>query len=231
MVKLMKVSKWKEWVFIFHMIGCVQFIVLTFTGMLCYAGGTMQDPLVPGYSFFQNFFSEIGLTIARSGESNLISFVLFSLAFFIVGISLVPSFVVFPILFKRKKLSLYLTVLGSCIGIFTACCFSGITFAPADINGPLHSWFVRAGFISGLFVSILYSAAIFINKSYPMKYGFNFLFFTVVLAAYIILMFTGPSVATFEGLTIQATGQKIVLYTFAVCLLIHGYGACKEVKN
>ena len=42
--------------------------------MVFYAGGTYNDPTIPGYSFFANFISDIGRTISHSGESNFIAF-------------------------------------------------------------------------------------------------------------------------------------------------------------
>ncbi|NVM35244.1 MAG: hypothetical protein HWN81_06590 [Candidatus Lokiarchaeota archaeon] len=227
----MNIKNWKKYAFFSNMIGCFQFILLTFIGMLFYAGGTSLDPTRPGYSFFQNFFSEIGLTVAHSGESNIIAFIFFSLAFFIVGITLMPSFIAFPFFFKDTKIEKWLTITGSALGLFTSFCFTGITFAPADINIAAHAWFVQMGFTSGFVVSLLYSAAIFLNKTYPKKYAYNFMVFTVFLLLYLLLMFMGPSRETIEGLTIQATAQKIILYTFAICLFIHGYGAWKQEKN
>jgi hypothetical protein len=72
---------------------------------------------------------------------------------------------------------------------------------------------------------------IFREKTYDRRYGFNFLFFTVILAFYIILLFIGPSSETLLGLVAQVTGQKIVLYTFATCLFIHGCGAYNQEKT
>jgi len=221
---------WRSWAFILNMIGCVQFILFTFIGMLFYAGGTYLDPSIPGYSFFMNFFSDIGRTVAHSGEPNIIAFVFFNIAFFLVGVMLVPSFLAFPHFFKGNKIEFWLAITGSLIGLFTAFCLSGITFAPSDINGPAHGWFVRMGFLSGFFISILYSIAIFLNKSYPRRYAYNFTVFTVFLGLYLILLFAGPKMQTIEGLILNVTGQKIILYTFAICLLIHGYGAWKQEK-
>jgi len=226
----MNLKNWRKYSFISNMVGCSQFVLFTFIGMLFYAGGTSLDPTKPGYSFFQNFFSEIGLTVAHSGESNIIAFVFFSLAFFIVGMSLIPSFIAFPFFFKEKKLEKWLTITGSALGLFTSFCFSGITFAPADINIAAHAWFVQMGFTSGFVVSLLYSVAIYLNENYPKKYAYNFMVFTIFLLIYLFLMFMGPSRETIEGLIIQATGQKIILYTFAICLFIHGYGAWKQEK-
>ena len=227
----MNYKYWKKNLYILQMAGCAQFILFTFIGMLFYAGGTSLDPTRPGYSFFQNFFSEIGLTVAHSGESNIIAFILFSLAFFLVGITLIPSFIAFPFFFKETKIEKWLTATGSFLGLFTSFCFIGITFAPADINIAAHAWFVQMGFTSGFVVSLLYSTAIFLNKTYPKKYSYNFMVFTAFLSSYLILMLMGTDIETIEGLTIQATGQKIILYTFAICLFIHGYGAWKQEKT
>lgn len=226
----MNFKNWRKYAFISNMVGCIQFVVLTFIGMLVYAGGTSLEQSKPGYSFFQNFFSEIGLTVAHSGESNIIAFVFFSLAFFIVGIMLIPSFIAFPYFFKEKRTEKRLTIIGSAIGLLSSFCFSGITFAPADVHIAAHMWFVRIGFSSGFIVSLLYSTAIFLDKNYPKKYAYNFMVFAVFLGFYLIVMFLGPSTETIEGLTIQVTAQKIILYTFAICIFIHGYGAWKQEK-
>ncbi len=226
----MNSNKWKYWAFLLNMIGCAQFVLFTFLGMLFYAGGTYLDPTITGYSFFHNFFSDIGRTVAHSGEPNTVAFVFFSLAFFLIGVMLVPSFLAFPSFFKEKKLKFWLTVAGSVIGLFTTFCLSGIAFAPSNVNGPAHGWFVIMGFSSGFFISIIYSIAIFWHGSYPRRYAFNFLVFTVSLGFYLILMFTGPGNQTIEGLIINVTGQKIILYIFATCLFIHGYGAWKQEK-
>ena len=78
----MNLTNWKRWAYILSMVGCAQFIFFTFLGMIFYAGGTYKDPSIEGYSFFMNFFSDIGRTVAHSDESNLPAFVFFSLAFF-----------------------------------------------------------------------------------------------------------------------------------------------------
>jgi hypothetical protein len=222
---------WKKWAYILSMVGCAQFIFFTFLGMLFYAGGTYRDPSNEGYSFFMNFFSDIGRTVAHSGDSNLPSFVFFSLAFFIVGAFLILSFLAFPIFFKKGSMEYWISIVGSILGIFSAFCFSGITFAPSDVHRAAHIFFVYAGFLIGFFASLLYSIAIFVSKTYPKYYGYNFIVFTVILALYLVILLAGPSSETASGLVIQVTAQKIVLYTFAICLFIHGYGAWKVEKE
>ena len=223
-------KNWRSWAYIANMAGCVLFVFFTLLGMLFYAGGTYDNQLIEGYSFFMNFFSDIGRTISHSGDSNLISFLFFSLAFFLVGTMLIPMFLAFPYFFSKKSIDWWVAISGSFLGLFTSFCFIGITFAPSDIHIDAHSFFVYGGFISGFLVSIFYSITIFRKKSYAKRYGFNFLFFTIILALYLGLLFIGPSIETPIGLVIQVTGQKVVLYTFTVCLFIHGHGAYRQEK-
>jgi len=215
----LNLNNWKKWGFLFNMIGCAQFILFTIIGMFFYTGGTYNDSTTPSYSFFENFVSDIGRTVSHSGESNFIAFLCFSIAFFIVGISLVASFLAFPTFFRKDHFLKGISMIGSIFGIFTAFCFVGITFAPSDINPVGHIFFVYGGFLSGLVPSILYTIIIFRKKEYPSRYAINFMIFAIILIGYVILLFGGP-----DNLVIQVTGQKIVLYSFAICLFIHGYG-------
>ncbi|MFX1316591.1 MAG: hypothetical protein ACFE9T_12060 [Promethearchaeota archaeon] len=227
----MTLKNWKKWAFILNMVGCGQFVFFTFIGMLFYTGGTYKDPSTKAYSFFMNFFSDIGRTVAYSGESNFIAFIFFSIAFFFVGILLIPAFLAFPNLFKKGSREKWFAMGGSILGLFSAFCFSGITFAPGDVHPGAHTFFVYAGFLIGFYAVLFYSIAIFLNKSYPKCYGFNFIIFTIILALYLVILLGGPSSETITGLIIQATSQKIVLYAFALSLFIHGYGGWKIERN
>jgi hypothetical protein len=224
------IRNWKNWAYLASMIGCGLFVFFTMLGMFFYTGGVYNNPSIKGYSFFMNFFSDIGRIVAHSGDSNILSFVFFSLAFFLVGALLIPMFMAFPFFFSKNTIDWGIAIFGSTLGLFTSFCFMGITFAPSDIHSAAHSFFVYGGFSSGFLVSLLYSISIFRKDSYDKLYGFNFLFFTIILAIYLGLLFAGPSIETASGLIIQVTGQKIVLYTFAACLFIHGYGAYKQEK-
>ena len=53
-------KSWREWVYAAVMVGCIQFVVLTVIAMVFYPGGTHGDPTTKGYSFFRNFFSDLG---------------------------------------------------------------------------------------------------------------------------------------------------------------------------
>ena len=68
-----------------------QFVVLTVAAMLAYPGGNAQDPRAAGYSFFENFFSDLGQTWVRYGNlrtPNPVSFPLFVVALVTVGLAI-----------------------------------------------------------------------------------------------------------------------------------------------
>src|SRR5215813_6331366 len=68
-----------------------QFIVLSFGAMLFYPGGAMYQPNARHYLFFQNFFSDLGATLTRRHESNLVSLILFVAGLTAVGVSMVVA--------------------------------------------------------------------------------------------------------------------------------------------
>ena len=78
-----------------------------------------------------------------------------------------------------------------------------------------------------LIVIILYAIAIYLNEDYPNRYCYVHIIYIIIVAIYLILRFTGPSITTAEGLRIQATSQKILLFCGVFDVLIQGYGAWK----
>src|SRR5439155_2140576 len=58
--------------------------VLTGIAMLLYPGGTGLNPATRGYSFFQNSLSDLGSTVAWSGQANRGSLFLLAASFILV---------------------------------------------------------------------------------------------------------------------------------------------------
>lgn len=53
----------------------------------------------------------------------------------------------------------------------------------------------------------------------PRRFGWVFVAFAVALAGYVLLLAFGPPLSTPEGRSIQAIGQKLIVYTAIVCIL------------
>ncbi len=216
---------WRSTVFLLAVIGCVQFIVLTTAAMFPYPGGTHSDNSTIGYSFWNNFFSDLGRTTAHSGDSNTPSMILFVIALSLGGVALLLFFVAIPHHFRQTSTISRLSTIGSIVGVVSALSYIGIASVPADVNQTLHRLFVDVAFSSFLLVAVCYSIAIFKNRNYPNRYAFVYLGFALILAVYLWLLFAGPDPDTSSGVRIQATGQKIVVYSAILCMFIQAYGA------
>lgn len=213
--------------FQFTAYSAVQFVVLTIIAMFFYPGGTITDHSTSGYSFFRNFFSSLGLTVAPNGEPNTIAAILFFIALSVAGLGLVVYFIAEPQFFWHSRSLRITSIVGSIVGVFTGICFMGVAFTPANLFRDAHSWFVLNAFRSFLVAAIVYAIAILLNKDYPNRYAGVYLLFAVLLAAYIWLMINGPGLDTVQGEMVQVTGQKIIVYASIICMLVQSVGSIR----
>ncbi len=227
----MNFNNWREKASILLMIVLPQFIVLTTFGMIFYAGGNRLDPNAQGYSFIYNTFSDSGRIVAHSGNPNMVSSVLWFIALWTLGFSIILFSLLIPHYLSENCVEKGLTFVGSLLGIFSGISFIGLAFAPADLYPALHNRFNDLGFIFGLLSIIFFTISMFWNKSYPRQYTLTFLVFTLITAIYVIVMFFGPDYRTPEGLLIQVVMQKIIAYSMIITFIIQSYGLWKLEKS
>jgi len=218
-------------IYILSIIGCLQFILLTAIAMFFYKGGTYVDPSPLGYIFWQNYFSDLGRTVAHSGIPNTTSFVLFTIALSLWGITQIPFYITFLTLFKNYPNLRKMSISGSIFGIISGISYVGIAFTPSDLTGSLHEFFVVIGFSFVFFSIILYSYVIFKNDNYPNFYAIILTISAFILSVYFLFLFFTPNSQTPEGLLIYAVGQKFMIYTLLICNIIQGYGALKQILS
>jgi len=210
---------------------CLYFLIFSTIAMFVYPGGTIADPTSHGYQFFGNFFSDMGRTIARNGEANTVAFILFTSSLVFAGTGLVLFFIVFQSFFTSSSFERILSLVGSIFGIMTGVCFVGVAFSPANLSGSMHTFFVMWAFRFFPVCILLYTLTILLNHSYPRKNAIIFGIFTALLFAYLILLTQGPDYRSPDGLVIQATGQKIIVYASIICILIQAFAASKFVES
>ena len=204
---------------------CVLFFLLTATAMVLYPGGTATDSTSQGYSFFRNFFSDLGMTRTPSGSPNYISQTLLTFALTTVGVGLAIFFLALVRFFVGSRSGRWLSGLASLFGIITGICFIGVAFTPWNLYLQAHNQFVHWAFRAFLAAVLLDAIAVFGEKSLPKQMAWVFIAFAVLLGAYILLLTIGPSPLTPEGLVVQATGQKIIAYASIVTILIQALTA------
>lgn len=213
------------------MSACLLFPLLTTAAMLFYPGGTREDPTTQGYRFFDQFFSELGLTRSYAGEPQTASFILFTAALSLAGAALVVYYCLAPTLFWNRNMLKVFSVLGSMFGILSGLSYIGVAFTPADIYLAPHALFVQLAFVTFFIAVLFYAAAIFMQPRFPNAYGWVNLSFGLLLGIYVWLLFFGPGTATRSGLIIQVTGQKLIAYAAVTCMFIVAYGSQKFLQQ
>ena len=217
--------KWKERILQACIVGFVIYALFNILAMVYYPGGTSIDNNRVGYSFFENFFSDLGMVRTYSGESNALSQFLFASALILVGVVLIIFFLLMVSYFNESKPERISSRIGSSAGFLAGIACIGIAAAPWDLHLDIHLIFVFVLSFALLVVFISYFIAIFSNKSYPNLFAWVLGAYALVLTVYIALIIMGPDVETTSGLRVMATGQKILIYSGMLCLFIQILGA------
>lgn len=221
----------RQFVVKFSIGSIIVFLLSTFIAMLVYPGGTHTDPTTEGYTFFYNYLSDLGLITAYNGEPKWLSLVLFSGGLTLGGSTFIAFFTVMPKWFKDDKRTLLFARLGSGAGMFCAIGFLVVAATPADIFLGPHVAAVKIAMVGFLFACIFYGLAIFRRKDYPNLYAIVYGVFVVYLIYYLWLLFLGPSPDTNSGLVQQCVGQKILVYTMSLTIVVQCWGMLKIPEN
>jgi hypothetical protein len=218
-------SKQKDRILLGSIVGFVIYGLFNLLAMVFYPGGTSIDRENIGYSFFENFFSDLGMARTYSGEPNTLSQLLFASALILVGIVLIAFFLLLASYFHETRLEMNSSRIGSIAGIMAGIACIGIAATPWDLHLTIHMIFVVVLSFALLVVLISYSIAILSNKPYPNLYAWAFMAYAFILAVYTVLMMLSPDIETIYGLRTMATGQKILIYSGMLCLFVQVLGA------
>jgi len=224
----MNLKNWRKSAFILMIIGPTQYIILTAIAMVFYGGGTLVNPSNPGYFFWGNFFSDLGRVMALSGNPNIISCSLFTIAALLLSFSFFPFSLAVPNFFKKDKKQFVLSKFGSLLGVISISFFVAGIFTPWDIFNTTHLLFSNLFNFTGILVILFYILAIFSSKEYPNSYAYVYLVLFIFAIFYAVILLSLSKSISPEGLIIQASLQKVVHYLFLLCFLIQGYGAWKQ---
>ena len=215
----------RKWIFIFGVTVTILFVFLSAYCMVIYPGGTFTNPNAEGYSFFTNYFSDLGRTHNFLKKSNWLSMLIFRSSVSLVGIAAILFYMVIPHFFTTSAICRNLSIIGSLTGIITGLGYIGIGFTPIDIMLSFHMMMVKLSFKSFLITVILYALAIYKNPVYPNMYALVYLGFGILLSIYILLNLFGPDHNSEYGLAIRVVSQKIIVYAQIICMMIQAHGA------
>lgn len=202
------------------------------TGMLLYPGGTMFNKAAKGYTFSENFFSDMGAYAARNGDPNYLSMILFSLSLTVVGVTFILYYLTIPSLFKSDRLSYFISLLGSLFAIAGSLCLIGTGLTPSDLVLESHKFFANNIFYSFLFTSFFYTLVIFKSNSIKKRYAIGYLFFFVSIFFYVGVLNFGPSAdLNNSALIFQVVSQKLIVFVFILSVLHQTFGFENLINN
>ena len=216
-------------VFIVQMprLGVMLYLIFTAISIIFYAGGTVRDPDTLGYSFTQNFFSDLG----KLSTDNFLAMIFFSGSLFVVGITFSIYFYYLMKSYNYDSLGI-MAKIGSGLGILGALCFIGVGFTPHNVLFTPHIFFVNWAFRSFLLSSLLLSIVLFKDDRLSSRYGIGYLFFAMSIFLYILVLEFAPKPELSEiSLIFNVLAQKAIVLIFLLSVLYQSFGNSKLVAN
>ena len=216
-------------VFIVQMprLGVILYLIFTAISIIFYAGGTVRDPDTLGYSFTQNFFSDLG----KLSTDNFLAMIFFSGSLFVVGITFSIYFYYLMKSYNYDSLGI-MAKIGSCLGILGALCFIGVGFTPHNVLFTPHIFFVNWAFRSFLLSSLLLSIVLFKDDRLSSRYGIGYLFFAISIFLYILVLEFAPKPELSEiSLIFNVLAQKAIVLIFLLSVLYQSFGNSKLAAN
>lgn len=178
--------------------------------MALYPGGTYLHRSTQGYSFFENFLSDLGMLVAWGGQPNQAG------AAFFIGSELVLA--VTLVLFFKAAVGVYspgpprkLALAAAITGLGCCAAFIGAALLPADRFLASHIQAAILAFRASMVSFVLFTLATASDPRFSRTAAAAWTVLTVVMAAYVGVIEWGPRPRTPFGLTFQVSAQKIVI--------------------
>ena len=202
------------------------FVFLNIFAILLYAGGNINDHSQEGYSFIRNFFSDLGRRYSFSGNSNLISCILFNVSLSIVGLTFMILFYKVKSAFSDYKILIFLATV---FGVYSGLSYIGVGFTPADLFLDAHIFFAHWAFRALFAASLLYSILVFKTDGFENKYAYAFIIFGVMVLCYVLyseVILDDPRLNP-TALVKHVVAQKIITFWILLSVYIYSIGVGK----
>ena len=172
--------------FILPSVAIVLFILLVFVGALSYEGGNRLDHNSIGYSFSNNYLSDLGRIKTVAGHNNSIPFYCFNSSLIILSVVFSFYFLFLPSIYDESPKIQNIARIGSIFGFLASICFAGVGYTPADLFLDAHIFFADWLFRLMNLTIISYALAyVMMKRSY---FIFSFIFAIVAIVVSLSLI-------------------------------------------
>jgi hypothetical membrane protein len=169
----------------------------------------LLDHSAPRYQPFQNFLSDLGMTVAHDGSANGVGALLFVASLSILVFGLAGALLGFVRLYTSPRAQPL--VRGAMIlGAIVAIAFLGVAITPENRVLDLHVRLTLFAFRVFPLVPLLLAIASWRDARIPMRFTAGWIALTVVLSGYVVMLGWGPDLTSVRGLTTQVVSQKLV---------------------
>ena len=214
------------WLITAPQIAIIIFIIFNIIAMLTYPGGILHDHSTIGYSFFNNFLSDLGRYISWNESHNFFSQLFFNSSMIMAGFIFSFYFWNLRYVFNLHSGVLYwFSIIGTFAGVFGGISMAGVGLTPSDLYFSAHlefaHWLFRFFFIASLFYTIIILNTDLIEN----KYVAGFFIFVILILSYILFSELGPDAReNIMTLRMQVVAQKSILFCFIIAVYIQTQG-------
>ncbi|MHA2143144.1 MAG: hypothetical protein ACXADC_07240 [Candidatus Thorarchaeota archaeon] len=201
---------WKKIGALCGILAGVVFVILSSIDMIIYPGG---------YNFFENYISQLGLSVINSVDTPL-NWFLFAASTTLAGVFTVPFYLAIRTVFTETGPQKTLSGIGTILGLAAAPCLAGIGIFAADLFLFEHAWSTIIFFVLTSFAIATYSIAILMKSDYHNVYSLV----GVIVAIICLLHIYGPGLGT-------PIMQKAAVYALVLWSVFQGYELRKMVQQ
>lgn len=197
---------------------------LALLAMLSYPGGTLLDHSTHRYHLFQNFLSDLGMTVAYDGRANGIGALLFVASLTTLVFGLGGALLGFVRLYTSSRARPFVRA-AMTLGVIVALSFLGVAVTPENRVLDLHVRLTFFAFRVFPLVPLLLAIASRRDARIPKRLTTGWIVLTVVLSVYVVVLGWGPDLTTVGGLTTQVVSQKLVAFLAISILFVQSLEA------
>ena len=180
----------------------IQFVIITFAIMI---------PYPEGYSFLENSFSSLGLSVTR-GYPTPLNWLFFAIATTLAGGLSMPFWISIRTVLTETTSEKALSGLGTILGLIAGPCLAGVGIFAGNLFPELHGLSTILFFLLFSSAIVVYSIAILINKEYEPVYALIGIIVAIICYSYILVPGFGNNAM-----------QKLAVYALVLYSVFQGY--------
>ncbi len=199
---------WKRIAAYLGIIGPIQFVIITAIVMVIYP--------FPGYNFFLNTFSSLGLTVTNSVPTPHHHF-LFSFTCTFAAIVIIPFFLALRTLFTETTPLIVISWIGTILGIAAMPFLAALAIFAGDAFPSQHGISTQVFFLVISIAILIYSAAMLLNSKYSTLFGLIGILIGILAFVYFVGILAHVPIIS------SAAMQKLAVYGLVLWSAFQGY--------